>query len=196
MKSSMLLPDPIGSFTLMTTMNGSKYTSTSQWRYKIHLDTRRLQPAPKGPEGFRGPPRRVSHAGSAAYWGIPTIKVTKEQERSEGLSTISDGRLLASMLALPGCVGAPADDSNPGTPDKQRPAEQQTPQQPIQAAAPAPAEAPRYSGPIAFTDVTGQAGIKFKHNSGAFGKKYLPETRGGAAAHFWTTTTTAGRTYS
>jgi enediyne biosynthesis protein E4 len=36
----------------------------------------------------------------------------------------------------------------------------------------------RPSGPIQFTDVTGQAGIHFKHNSGAFGKKYLPETMG------------------
>ena len=37
---------------------------------------------------------------------------------------------------------------------------------------------PRSSGPIQFTDVTAQAGIHFKHNSGAFGKKYLPETMG------------------
>jgi enediyne biosynthesis protein E4 len=36
----------------------------------------------------------------------------------------------------------------------------------------------RSSGPIEFTDVTEQAGIHFKHNSGAFGKKYLPETMG------------------
>jgi enediyne biosynthesis protein E4 len=33
-------------------------------------------------------------------------------------------------------------------------------------------------GPIQFTDVTERAGIHFKHNSGAFGKKYLPETMG------------------
>ena len=36
----------------------------------------------------------------------------------------------------------------------------------------------RPSGPIEFTDVTAEAGIHFKHNSGAFGKKYLPETMG------------------
>jgi hypothetical protein len=36
----------------------------------------------------------------------------------------------------------------------------------------------RPSGSIQFTDVTEQAGIHFKHNSGAFGKKYLPETMG------------------
>lgn len=42
--------------------------------------------------------------------------------------------------------------------------------------------APRPSGPIEFTDVTAQAGIHFKHNSGASGKKYLPETMGAGAA--------------
>ena len=36
----------------------------------------------------------------------------------------------------------------------------------------------RPSGPIQFTDVTAQAGIRFKYNSGGFGKKYLPETMG------------------
>src|SRR6185312_10308670 len=36
----------------------------------------------------------------------------------------------------------------------------------------------RPSGPIQFTDITAQAGIHFTHNSGAFGKKYLPETMG------------------
>lgn len=36
----------------------------------------------------------------------------------------------------------------------------------------------RPSGPITFTDITAQAGIHFKHNTGAFGKKYLPETMG------------------
>jgi len=40
------------------------------------------------------------------------------------------------------------------------------------------AEPARPSGPIEFVDVTAQAGIHFKHNSGAFGKKYLPETMG------------------
>lgn len=36
----------------------------------------------------------------------------------------------------------------------------------------------RPSGPIQLTDVTAQAGISFRYNSGAFGKKYLPETMG------------------
>jgi hypothetical protein len=43
-------------------------------------------------------------------------------------------------------------------------------------------ETPRPSGPIEFTDVTAAAGIRFKHNSGAFGKKYLPETLGAGCA--------------
>ena len=33
-----------------------------------------------------------------------------------------------------------------------------------------------------FTDVTGQAGIQFEHNSGAFGGKFLPETLGSGCA--------------
>jgi enediyne biosynthesis protein E4 len=46
------------------------------------------------------------------------------------------------------------------------------------AAVDSTAKPPRPSGPIEFTDVTTQAGVHFKHNSGAFGKKYLPETMG------------------
>ena len=41
------------------------------------------------------------------------------------------------------------------------------------------------AGPsVAFTDVTKQAGIRFVHNSGAFGRKYLPETMGSGALWF------------
>lgn len=42
----------------------------------------------------------------------------------------------------------------------------------------------RPSGPIRFMDVTEQAGIHFRHNSGAFGKKYLPETMGSGVCMF------------
>ncbi len=34
------------------------------------------------------------------------------------------------------------------------------------------------ASPVAFTDVTAQSGVTFRHTSGAFGKKYLPETMG------------------
>ncbi|MEP7343141.1 MAG: VCBS repeat-containing protein, partial [Acidobacteriota bacterium] len=36
--------------------------------------------------------------------------------------------------------------------------------------------------PVEFTDVTAQAGIKFRHNNGAYGKKYIPETTGSGCA--------------
>jgi hypothetical protein len=49
-------------------------------------------------------------------------------------------------------------------------------------AVPGEAAAPRYSGPIQFVDATAQTGIRFKHNSGAFGKKYMPETVGSGCA--------------
>ena len=46
--------------------------------------------------------------------------------------------------------------------------------------------APPPQGPVpaavTFTDVTASAGIRFHHNSGAFGRKYLPETMGSGAA--------------
>jgi hypothetical protein len=45
-------------------------------------------------------------------------------------------------------------------------------------AAPAVPDAPS----ITFRDVTQQAGIRFTHNTGAFGKKYLPETMGPGVA--------------
>jgi enediyne biosynthesis protein E4 len=45
-----------------------------------------------------------------------------------------------------------------------------------------PAVAMLASGAVQFTDVAGQAGLKFNHNSGRAGKKYLPETMGSGAA--------------
>ena len=42
--------------------------------------------------------------------------------------------------------------------------------------------APFAPSEVAFTEVTKQAGIRFVHNNGAFGKKYLPETMGSGAA--------------
>jgi hypothetical protein len=71
----------------------------------------------------------------------------------------------------------PAEQSS--TADKKAASDDQSATQPQ---APAPTEAARYSGPIEYTDATAQAGIHFKHNSGAFGKKYLPETLGSGCA--------------
>jgi enediyne biosynthesis protein E4 len=44
--------------------------------------------------------------------------------------------------------------------------------------------APSPATKVRFTDVTAQAGIKFVHNAGKSGKKYLPETLGSGAAFF------------
>ena len=96
--------------------------------------------------------------------------------------------ILITLLILPlaGCVQAPSADDVSSSPDKQKTAATSaaapTEQVSIQPQAPAATEAPRYSGPLQFTDVTAQAGIRFKHNSGAFGKKYLPETLGAGCA--------------
>jgi hypothetical protein len=88
---------------------------------------------------------------------------------------------LIAVLPITGCIGAPADDSASTVTEK--PANSgQAQSESVQPQAPAPTEAPRYSGPIAFADVTPQAGIRFKHNSGAFGKKYMPETVGSGCA--------------
>jgi hypothetical protein len=55
------------------------------------------------------------------------------------------------------------------------------------SAAPKPAAkapAPPAGSDIRFTDITAASGIKFTHNSGRAGKKYLPETLGSGAALF------------
>ncbi len=83
---------------------------------------------------------------------------------------------LAFLVAITGCKQK-TQDTQPATSES-----------PVQVAVTsAPAAPPlghldsgkaRPSGTIQFTDVTAQSGISFRHNSGAFGKKYLPETMG------------------
>jgi len=82
--------------------------------------------------------------------------------------------LLITSLFLFSACKQPASTATPST---------ATPEVANQAPSPSPSPTPpRPSGPIEFTDVTAQAGIHFKHNSGAFGKKYLPETLGEGCA--------------
>jgi enediyne biosynthesis protein E4 len=50
------------------------------------------------------------------------------------------------------------------------------------AASPSPLARTSPSGTIHFEDITRAAGIRFVHNNGAFGKKYLPETMGAGVA--------------
>jgi hypothetical protein len=54
-------------------------------------------------------------------------------------------------------------------------------QTPEETAAPAPSRAQEATSPR-FTDATTQAGLTFRHASGAYGKKYLPETMGSGVA--------------
>jgi hypothetical protein len=79
--------------------------------------------------------------------------------------------LLCFAVLISACKQAP-----PATPGNNQAAEVTTP-----SPSPSPTP-PRPSGPIEFTDVTAEGGIRFKHNSGAFGKKYLPETIGSGGA--------------
>ena len=95
---------------------------------------------------------------------------------------LSCGVLLIALLILEGC------GHKTSAPETSSPAPTAAPLAMLKPAAPvaapvasppaAAASAPRPSGPVQFTDVTAAAGIHFKHNSGAFGKKYLPETMG------------------
>ena len=85
--------------------------------------------------------------------------------------------LLLLIAALAGCKEDPAKSQQAAAATTQQVEQEATP-----SPSATPAEAPRPSGPITFTDITAQAGIHFKHNSGAFGKKYLPETIGSGCA--------------
>jgi len=92
--------------------------------------------------------------------------------------------LIASVSLLAGCNNVPT--NQPATTprvDVARPAQPAPASPPLSiqtSTPPTPSSATpaRPSGPIEFTDITAQAGIHFKHNTGAFGKKYLPETMG------------------
>lgn len=83
--------------------------------------------------------------------------------------------LLVIVLLIAGCKKSPAE-----TPAAEQTGVEQTAIQ--TPASTTTSEQPRPSGLVEFTDVTTQAGVRFKHNSGAFGKKYLPETLGAGGA--------------
>jgi hypothetical protein len=87
--------------------------------------------------------------------------------------------ILCLAIPLAGCLKAPAEDSPANENARGGGAAGEPASQPQ---ALTPAELARYNGPLQFIDVTAQAGIHFKHNSGAYGKKYLPETVGSGCA--------------
>ena len=83
--------------------------------------------------------------------------------------------LALCLLLLPdlivGCKSKPSAPTPESSAETSSPTQASSPSASISAPS-------RPSGPIVFTDVTARAGIHFKHNSGAFGEKYLPETMG------------------
>jgi enediyne biosynthesis protein E4 len=85
---------------------------------------------------------------------------------------------LVLIAALTGCRQKPPESqaTPPSSPIRPQPVTTSPP-----GTAPASPPAARPSGPIEFIDVTAQAGITFRHNSGAYGKKLLPETMGSGA---------------
>lgn len=91
--------------------------------------------------------------------------------------------LLVTVLAV-GCKHQPVEETRKNSPTASAPsASTEAPTSApatasSESAPPAKAERARATGPIEFVDATASAGIRFKHNSGAFGKKYLPETMG------------------
>jgi hypothetical protein len=84
------------------------------------------------------------------------------------------------LIVLSGCKSAPVNSARALSPEVSAsdPAAAAVPTTPVSTPQAAREVPRRPSGPIEFTDITAQAGIHFKHNSGAFGKKYLPETMG------------------
>jgi hypothetical protein len=84
----------------------------------------------------------------------------------------------AALLTVSGCKQTASSESPSAAPTKAaEPAP--TPVSGASTPDPVPAVTPaRPSGPIEFTDITEKAGIHFKHNTGAYGKKFLPETMG------------------
>jgi hypothetical protein len=90
------------------------------------------------------------------------------------------------LIVLSGCKSAPVNSAKALTPEASASDPPAIASAAVAAVPTTPVSTPqaarevprRPSGPIEFTDITAQAGIHFKHNSGAFGKKYLPETMG------------------
>jgi hypothetical protein len=83
--------------------------------------------------------------------------------------------LLLFSILLSGCKQDPATSTTTDNASEQVAAPQPSP-------GATPPTAPRPGGPIEFKDITSEAGINFRHNNGATGKKYLPETMGGGVA--------------
>ncbi|MFN0086830.1 MAG: CRTAC1 family protein [Blastocatellia bacterium] len=94
---------------------------------------------------------------------------------------------LASRLFLIGMMGAAlfaVACTRPAAPAAEAPATPAVAGATVEpAVSPSPtATIPAELKPVEFSDVTALAGIRFRHNNGAYGRKYLPETTGSGCA--------------
>ncbi len=87
--------------------------------------------------------------------------------------------VIAAMICAACNRSQPQQPANNSTPAV---AEQATPETSPSPAASTLPPLPEKFAPVEFTDVTAQAGIKFRHHNGAYGKKYIPETTGSGCA--------------
>lgn len=89
--------------------------------------------------------------------------------------------LALGVSGLMGCNGPkPVDQTAVPTPTTESAIELPTGQS--TAITPVLPPYPEKLSPVQFSDVTASAGIRFRHNNGALGKKYLPETTGSGCA--------------
>jgi len=120
----------------------------------------------------RGRPARTMYAALDLERNARAAREALAAGGTPAIRVIMRCLLLGLLLVLSACKQPSV--TTPGVPSPE--VASQTP-----TVSPSPT-ATRPSGPIEFTDVSAQAGIHFKHNTGAFGKKYLPETLGAGCA--------------
>ncbi len=101
------------------------------------------------------------------------------------LHAIKSNLFFCLLLLTAFLVGACRSGTKPAQPEEAGKAA--TVATPEIAASPSPTASalpalPAQFVPVEFADITQAAGIKFRHNNGAYGKKYLPETTGSGCA--------------
>src|SRR6266705_3373757 len=121
----------------------------------------------------------VSPAPEDASRARPAPTLLTEESRGRGARSMARQRSSMALLGLVGSVvcsallaGACNDSQKP--PESTKPAPQVT-----AVASPAPPPAA-----LQFTDVTAAAGVVFRHEAGATGKKWYPETMGAGGGFF------------
>jgi hypothetical protein len=92
---------------------------------------------------------------------------------------------ISAVLFASACQNKPSNENAGAAPDASATAATPSPEASV---SPSPSTTlpplPAKFAEVTFTDVTSEAGIRFRHNNGAFGKKYLPETNGSGCAFF------------